>query len=58
MEHLDGTSSRHAAAVSHLPAIHKDPFDRMLVAQSATEGVVLLTAHARVPSYLGPIQGV
>lgn len=32
-------NSAHAAAVSRLPAIHKDPFDRMLVAQATVEGV-------------------
>lgn len=47
---LDITSA-HAAAVSHLPAIHGDPFDRMLVAQARVEGFTLLTADARVADY-------
>src|ERR1700749_1515379 len=34
----------HAAALSGLPPIHKDPFDRMLVAQAAVEGLMLLTS--------------
>jgi PIN domain nuclease of toxin-antitoxin system len=37
-------TSEHAIAVDLLPSIHKDPFDRILVAQSKVEGVILLTA--------------
>lgn len=48
----------HAAAVVQLPPLHKDPFDRMLVAQAQVEGVILLTADAAVASYPGPIQKV
>jgi len=33
----------HAAAVEHLPDIHRDPFDRLLMAQAATEPMGLLT---------------
>jgi PIN domain nuclease of toxin-antitoxin system len=39
-------TSAHAAAVAALPGIHKDPFDRMLVAQALCEGILLLTADA------------
>lgn len=35
--------SEHAVAIDNLPSIHKDPFDRMLVAQSLCEPLVLLT---------------
>jgi len=49
-------SGAHAAAVSQLPPIHKDPFDRMLVAQATSEGLTLLTADAIVATYPGPIQ--
>jgi PIN domain nuclease of toxin-antitoxin system len=38
----------HAAAVIGLPDHHKDPFDRLLVAQATIEGVTLLTADARL----------
>jgi PIN domain nuclease of toxin-antitoxin system len=48
----------HAAAVSQLPAIHKDPFDRLLVAQATAEGLTLLTADAIVSSYPGPVRKV
>ena len=51
-------TSEHAAAVARLPAIHKDPFDRMLISQATCEGVILLTADAKVASYGGPIQRV
>ena len=49
-------TSQHAVAVDSLPTIHKDPFDRILVAQSIVEGVVLLTADSQVAQYAGPIR--
>jgi PIN domain nuclease of toxin-antitoxin system len=48
----------HAAAVMGLPDHHKDPFDRLLVAQATIEGVTLLTADARLASYPGPVRRV
>ena len=51
-------SGAHAAAVSQLPSIHKDPFDRMLVAQATAEGLTLLTKDAVLASYPGPIRKV
>lgn len=48
-------SSAHAVAVDDLPAIHKDPFDRILIAQSMVEGISLLTVDALVARYPGPI---
>ena len=36
-------SGEHAAKVVELPPIHKDPFDRMLVAQALVEPMILLT---------------
>ncbi|MGD0960491.1 MAG: type II toxin-antitoxin system VapC family toxin [Methylomonas sp.] len=50
--------SEHAVAIGALPAIHKDPFDRLLVAQAVVEGITLLTADARVAEYPGPVQYV
>lgn len=44
----------HAAAVAGLPDLHKDPFDRMLIAQAATEGITLLSADQAVLAYPGP----
>ena len=46
----------HAAAVDLLPPIHKDPFDRLLVAQAQIEGMTLLTMDEVVAPYPGPIQ--
>ncbi len=46
----------HAAMVDLLPAIHKDPFDRILVAQAQVEGLALLTADKQVGRYPGPIR--
>jgi len=51
-------TSGHAVAVDGLPAIHKDPFDRMLVAQATVEGIALLTADPRVAQYPGPVRRV
>ena len=48
--------SAHAVAVEALPPIHKDPFDRLLIAQSLVEGIVLLTTDATVAQYGGSIR--
>jgi PIN domain nuclease of toxin-antitoxin system len=48
----------HAAALTGLPAIHKDPFDRMLVAQATVEGLTLVTSDPAVADYPGPIRRV
>lgn len=42
---------RHAAAVAHLPPIHRDPFDRLLLAQAISEPLHFLTADDRLPQY-------
>jgi len=49
-------TSAHAVAVAQLPPLHRDPFDRMLLAQAETEGVMLLTADATVAQYPGPVR--
>lgn len=51
-------SSLHTIAISHLPDIHKDPFDRILVAQAESEGFLLLTSDELVAQYPGPIRRV
>lgn len=51
-------TSEHAVAISQLPPIHKDPFDRILIAQSIEEGITLLTADETVCQYPGPIRKV
>jgi len=48
----------HAAALDLLPPLHKDPFDRMLIAQALVEGITLLTADANLARYPGPIQAI
>lgn len=51
-------TSQHTIGVDNLPLIHKDPFDRILVAQANVEGITLLTADALVAQYSGPIRSV
>lgn len=46
----------HALVLLTLPALHKDPFDRILVAQAIAEGITLLTADRIVARYPGPIE--
>ena len=47
--------SRHALRVALLPVFHHDPFDRMILAQAAVEGITLLTSDAMVAKYPGNI---
>ena len=54
---LDVTGA-HATAVDLLPPIHKDPFDRILVAQAQIEGITLLTTDEIVARYPGPIRAL
>ncbi len=51
-------ASEHAVAIDCLPSLHKDPFDRMLVAQAMIEGITLLTADSILAQYPGPIRKV
>jgi len=44
-------SLRHAVAVARLPALHRDPFDRLLLAQAISEPLHLLTADAQLEPY-------
>ena len=48
----------HAAATAALPAIHKDPFDRMLLAQAVVEGLTLVTSDKTLATYPGPVRKV
>ena len=48
--------SDHVVAIESLPPIHKDPFDRVLVAQATVEGITLLTNDPVVAQYPGPIR--
>ena len=51
-------NSLHAVSIDSLPEIHKDPFDRLLLAQAICEGITLLTSDARLAKYPGPITKV
>lgn len=53
MTPLDVTHA-HALRVHALPPVHKDPFDRLLVAQSAAEGLTILTADPQIGRYSAP----
>jgi len=54
---LDVTS-HHAVNIDALPLLHKDPFDRLLIAQATAEGLTLLTVDDAVAQYPGPIRRV
>jgi PIN domain nuclease of toxin-antitoxin system len=53
-----GILSRHAVEVAALPPLHKDPFDRMLLAQANCEGCLFLTADQQLLAYPGPVTAV
>lgn len=48
-------TGEHTAALAALPPLHRDPFDRMLVAQATVEGVTLATADPVVAGYPGRV---
>lgn len=49
-EQLD-ISAQHAVQTDHLPMHHKDPFDRMLIAQSQVDGLQIITKDERFSDY-------
>jgi len=51
-------ASEHTLAINSLPHHHKDPFDRLLVAQAIVEGITLVTSDPIVASYPGPIRKI
>jgi PIN domain nuclease of toxin-antitoxin system len=51
-------TGEHAVAIANLPLLHRDPFDRMLVAQSMVEGIMLLTSDPLVAQYPASVQRV
>lgn len=51
-------TGEHVVAVASLPALHRDPFDWLLVAQAQVEGITLLTCDAQVATYPGPIRKI
>lgn len=51
-------TGEHALAVGELPLLHRDPFDRMLIAQANSENMTLLTSDILVSQYPGNIRKV
>jgi PIN domain nuclease of toxin-antitoxin system len=51
-------TGEHAVALDSLPPIHRDPFDRILIAQSMVEGITLLTSDPMIAQYPAPIRKV
>jgi PIN domain nuclease of toxin-antitoxin system len=50
--HID---ERHAKVAGELPLVHRDPFDRMLVAQASVERLSIVTADEQIPKYDVPV---
>lgn len=48
-------AAAHGLAVAQLPTHHRDPFDRLLIAQAMTEGLTLVTADPNFAAYDVPI---
>jgi PIN domain nuclease of toxin-antitoxin system len=46
----------HLLTLEQLPLHHRDPFDRLLVAQSISESLLLVSADAAFDAYGGPLQ--
>ncbi|WP_259753276.1 type II toxin-antitoxin system VapC family toxin [Pseudomonas sp. GCEP-101] len=51
-------TGEHSVFVGSLPALHADPFDRMLIAQAHVEGMLLLTHDSKIERYPGPIRRI
>jgi PIN domain nuclease of toxin-antitoxin system len=56
--HELAVTSEHAVQVEGLPDVHRDPFDRLLVAQAQCEGITLVTSDDIVTRYPGPIRKI
>jgi PIN domain nuclease of toxin-antitoxin system len=50
--------SHHVVEIESLPPVHRDPFDRILVAQTTVDGITRLTTDSLVSQYPGPIKRV
>ena len=50
--------AQHVMAVANLPPLHRDPFDRLLLAQASAEGLLLVTADQQLARYPGPVRAV
>jgi PIN domain nuclease of toxin-antitoxin system len=50
-----GLAADHGLLVADLPLHHRDPFDRLLIAQARCEGLTIVTADARFADYDVPV---
>lgn len=48
-------TNAHALRIQQLPEIHRDPFDRMLIAQALVEDMAIVTADRRFAEYGVPV---
>ena len=48
--------AHHVLVGGQLPALHRDPFDRLLLAQAQTDGLLLITADQQLAQYPGPVR--
>ena len=48
--------AHHVLAVGQLPPLHRDPFDRLLLAQAQVDGLLLITADQQLAQYPGPVR--
>ncbi|MFF2540111.1 type II toxin-antitoxin system VapC family toxin [Streptomyces cyaneofuscatus] len=48
----------HGVRAGRLPALHRDPFDRILIAQAQIEGMTIVTRDQRIPQYDVPVMAV
>ena len=48
--------AHHALAVAALPLLHRDPFDRLLLAQASSDGLLLITADQQLAAYPGLVR--
>lgn len=51
-------TAEHTRLIARLPWYHRDPFDRMLIAQAQAEGLVFLTADATLAPYGATVKSV
>lgn len=51
-------TSQHAVNIDSLPPLHKDPFDRLLLAQALSEDLLLVTSDAQLARYPAPVRTV
>jgi len=54
--HEIAVTAAHGLGVLSLPPIHKDPFDRILIAQAIAEDMILMTSDETIAQYEGPIR--